>query len=70
MANNPTTINVPLAAEKRTHLPTAEAAAHLSLRPNTLRRWACYGTGPLQPKRIGGRLYWGVSELLALPVGI
>lgn len=46
---------------------TAEAAA--SRKPQTLRRWACEGSGPIRPVRINGRLAWRVSELQALLEG-
>lgn len=47
-------------------LPTEQAAPFINRRPYTLRRWACYGNGPIQPLRINGRLAWRVSDLLAL----
>lgn len=48
---------------------TAEAAASLGRKPQTLRRWACEGSGPIRPVRINGRLAWRVSELQALLEG-
>lgn len=50
--------------EPRHALPTSEAARHLSLQPQTLRAWAHYGTGPITPTTINGRLYWPVDALL------
>ena len=47
-------------------LPTAPAAESINRRSQTLRKWACTGTGPIQPVRINGRLAWRVSDLLAL----
>ncbi len=56
----------PLPLEQRTALPTTEAAAHLNRAQQTLRLWACYGTGPIQPVRINGRLAWPVADLKRL----
>lgn len=53
----------PLDVETRLALPTPEAAAHLGLRPQTLRKWACLGRGPLQPVRLNGRLRWPVAGI-------
>ncbi len=47
-------------------LPTAEAAAAINRRPQTLRKWACLENGPLRPIRINGRLAWRVADLQAL----
>ena len=44
-------------------LTTVDAAHYLNRKPQTLRRWACLQTGPLQPLRINGRLAWRVSDL-------
>ena len=49
--------------EKRTTLPTGEAARHLNRRPQTLRGWACLETGPIRPIRISGRLAWRVADI-------
>jgi hypothetical protein len=56
----------PLAEEPRSVLPTAEAAKHINRTEQTLRRWASTGTGPLKPRRIGGRLGWSTAELREL----
>jgi hypothetical protein len=48
---------------------TPDAAAMIGKRPQTLRRWACQGSGPIQPVRINGRLHWKVRELRALAAG-
>jgi len=53
------------ALETRAALPTREVAYHLSRAPQTLRMWAM-GSGPLQPRRIKGRLAWSVSEIKSL----
>lgn len=54
---------LPLAAEPRVLLNTAEAAAHLGRKPQTLRGWACAEDGPLRPVRVNGRLAWPVAEI-------
>ena len=56
----------PLAQETRSALPTAEAACHLNRADQTLRLWAMSGSGPLQCRRINGRLAWPVADLKAL----
>lgn len=58
----------PLALETRTHIPTADAAHHLSLSEQTLRAWACFENGRIKPLRIPGRLglLWPVAELRRL----
>jgi hypothetical protein len=53
----------PLAAERRSSLPTAEAAAHLNRAPQTLRIWAMRDCGPVRPIRVGGRLAWPVEAI-------
>jgi len=50
-------------------LPTNEAAAAINRRPQTLRRWSCFGDGPIQPVRINGRLAWRVEDLRRLIEG-
>ena len=62
---DPTTAT-PLDREIRVNLPTDEAAHHINRRPQTLRRWACLGDGPIRPVRINGRLAWPVAELRRL----
>jgi len=52
--------------ERRTALPTADAAAHLNRRSQTLRNWACKGCGPIKPIRINGRLAWPTVEIKRL----
>jgi len=42
---------------------TAQAAAALNRRPQTLRRWACLGDGPIRPLRIHGRLAWPMERI-------
>ena len=50
-------------------LPTAQAAALINRKPQTLRGWACNGDGPISPIRINGRLAWLVSDLRSLLSG-
>ena len=57
---------VSLALETRAALPTPEAAFHLNRAQQTLRIWAMRGSGPLQCRRINGRLSWSVADLKAL----
>ena len=56
-------------AAGRDFLPTNEAAAAVLRQPQTLRRWACFESGPIRPIRINGRLAWRVSDLQALLSG-
>lgn len=56
----------PLDREIRVTLPTSEAAHHINRAPQTLRRWACLGDGPIRPVRINGRLAWRVADLRRL----
>jgi hypothetical protein len=42
---------------------TVEGAALLGVTPQTMRRWACYGEGPIQPRRVFGRLRWVVADI-------
>ena len=60
---------IPLDEEKRATLSTEETAAHLGLANQTLRMWACYGSGPIQPIKVQGRLRWPVKKL-ALILGV
>jgi hypothetical protein len=52
-----------LASETREHVDTACAAFYLGRKAQTLRKWACYETGPVRPVRIHGRLAWSVADL-------
>jgi len=46
---------------------TSEAAAMLGLKPQTLRRWSCQGSGPIQPSQVnGGPLRWPLANIRAL----
>jgi hypothetical protein len=42
---------------------TGEAAALLRVAPQTMRRWACEGSGPIRPRRMFGRLRWAVADI-------
>jgi Helix-turn-helix domain len=46
-------------------VPTNKAAALFGLEPQTLRRWACKGSGPIRPTKVNGRLRWSVAEIKA-----
>lgn len=57
----------PLESVSSPTVDTAAAAFYLNRRPQTLRAWACRsGTGPIEPRRINGRLAWPVAEIKAL----
>ncbi len=45
-------------------VPTNKAAKILDRKPQTLRVWACYQNGPINPVRVNGRLGWRVSDLV------
>ena len=47
----------------RPTVDTAAAAYYLNRRPQTLRCWAVYQDGAVNPIRISGRLAWPVAEL-------
>lgn len=48
---------------------TKEAAAILSIKEQTLRKWACSGTGPIRPVHVGRLLRWRMSDINALIEG-
>lgn len=52
-----------------TTLTTAEAAAALNRKPQTLNKWAFTGKGPVQPVRINGRLAWPADRIAAILAG-
>jgi len=57
----------PLEQVTKPNLKTNEAAFYLNRAKQTLNAWACRsGTGPIKPKRIGGRLAWPTNEVKAL----
>jgi hypothetical protein len=57
---------VSLDRETRAGVETDCAAFHLNRRPQTLRCWAAFETGPLRPLRINGRLMWPTAALRKL----
>ena len=56
----------PLELEARPTVDTAAAAHYLNRRPQTLRCWATYETGPVRPLRIHGRLAWPTAQIRRL----
>ena len=50
-------------------LTTDEAAAFLQFAPQTLRKWACYGSGPVRPVKVQNRLRWRLADLEKLAAG-
>jgi len=52
--------------ETRPAVTTKEAARLLGRRPQTLRKWACYGEGPIRPIRGQARLLWSVEDIRKL----
>ena len=50
-------------------LSTAQAAQALGRKPQTLRKWASSQSGPVLPKRIGGRLAWFAQDIRSLVFG-
>ena len=58
-----------LKTETRVAIPNAEAAAALSFKPQTMRAWSSSGTGPIRSIKIGSRIYWRTSDLIALLEG-
>lgn len=66
---NETVQITPLDQEKRSALPTREAAIHLNRAEQTLLFWASRsskGCGPIKPIRVGRQLAWPVSEIKKL----
>jgi hypothetical protein len=55
-----------LEQETRATVTTSCCAYHLNREPQTLRCWAAYQSGPIQPLRINGRLAWPVNEIRRL----
>lgn len=55
-----------LSNEVRSVLDTNAAAFHLGRKPQTLRKWAAYESGPLRPIRIMGRLAWATNDIRRL----
>lgn len=59
----------PLDTEVRTAIPTNAAAYYLNRKSQTLRAWACFENGPINPVRINGRLAWKVADIKTLIEG-
>lgn len=54
----------PLELETRPAVSTGAAAFYLDRAQRTLRGWATEAeAGPIQPRRINGRLAWPVAEI-------
>lgn len=56
----------PIETLTNTALGTVAAAFYLGRKPQTLRKWACQGRGPVTPLQIYGRLAWPVSQIREL----
>ena len=56
----------PLERENRPTVSTAAAAHYLHLATQTMRIYACRESGPLQPRRINGRLHWATADIRKL----
>lgn len=56
----------PLEEETRPAVSTPAAAHYLNRADQSLRRWACNGTGPIRPLKINGRLAWPTADLKKL----
>lgn len=56
----------PLDRETRAAVDTETAAYHLNRKPQTLRCWAAFESGPLRPLRVNGRLAWPTAEIRRL----
>lgn len=54
---------VSLDRETRAAVDTATAAFHLNRKPQTLRCWAVYESGPIRAFRMHGRLMWPTARL-------
>lgn len=50
----------------RLYYTTKEAALLLHFREDTLRAWACFSKGPIQPRKVGNRLAWMASDIRKL----
>lgn len=46
-----------------TLLSTKQTAQIMDLQPQTLRKWAMDGSGPIQPIKIGNRLRWKLKDI-------
>ena len=57
---------LPLEQVTKPNLTTDEASYYLDRKPQTLRIWACYKNGPIQPRNINGRSAWSTKEVKEL----
>jgi hypothetical protein len=48
---------------------TGEAARLLNRQAQTLRKWAAFARGPIQPRRVHGRLWWPLADIERLLIG-
>lgn len=56
----------PIEQITRSHITTEEAAYYLNRKPQTLRTWACFENGLINPIRVNGRLAWPVTSIKKL----
>jgi hypothetical protein len=56
----------PLECVTRPTVGTDQAAFYLGVKPQTLRIWACYETGPIERIKIKGRNHYRVPVLKGL----
>ena len=63
MALNKQACVPPLDAISRPAITTREAAHYLNRAQQTLRTWAMRGDGPVQPRRVNGRLAWPTADI-------
>lgn len=63
--------HITLDTESRGTVDTANAAHHLNYSKQTLLRWACEASGPIQPHRVEGtrKLQWRVADIRKLVGG-
>ena len=62
----PSPVYPSLEFETRAVISTQAAAYHLGRQAQTLRVWACRGSGLLQPIKIGSRLGWRTDDIRRL----
>ena len=51
------------------YVSTSAAATLLGVAEQTMRRWACEGSGPIRPRKVAGRLKWAVADIQAVLSG-
>lgn len=71
--SKPASIPIPPAlaqiAAGRDHITTPETAKAFNRKPQTVRKWACNGEGPVRPIRVNGRLLWPVADIATVLAG-